>query len=61
MTWRWQQEQTLQAARPLSAAMNREQVDDFVQAFERISRHTQATLAGIADGVIELDAMRRPR
>ena len=58
--WRWQQEQTLQAARPRCAAMSREQVDDFVQAFERISRHAQATLAGIVDGVIELDALRHP-
>lgn len=59
--WRWQQEQALQASRPRLRAMGRAQVNDFVQAFERVSRHAQETLAGLADDVIELDAMRRPR
>jgi len=59
--WRWQQECTLQRAQPNRQAMDRAQVDSFVLAFERISRHAQDTLAGIADEVIELDAQRRPR
>lgn len=59
--WRWQQECTLQRAQPKRQAMDRAQVENFVLAFERISRHAQDTLAGIADEVIELDARRRPR
>ncbi|OGT54601.1 MAG: kinase [Gammaproteobacteria bacterium RIFCSPHIGHO2_12_FULL_63_22] len=59
--WRWQQECTLQRAQPRRQAMDRAQVEDFVLAFERISRHAQDTLAGIADEVIELDSRRRPR
>lgn len=58
--WRWQQEQALQAARPRRRAMDRAQLDEFVQVFERTSRHAQRCLAGIADEVIELDAARRP-
>jgi hypothetical protein len=40
--------------------MDRAQVDAFILAFERISRHAQDTLAGIADETIELDERRRP-
>lgn len=58
--WRWQQESTLQQSRPHRPAMDRAKVETFVLAFERISRHAQDTLAGIADEVIELDAKRRP-
>ena len=58
--WRWQQECRLQQAQPGRQAMDRAQVERFVLAFERISRHAQDTLAGIADEVIELDAQRRP-
>lgn len=58
--WRWQQECTLQRAKPKRQAMDRAQLEHFVLAFERISRHAQDTLAGIADEVIELDAQRRP-
>lgn len=59
--WRWQQECTLRQAQPGRQAMDRAQVEKFVLAFERISRHAQGTLAGIADEVIELDSRRRPR
>lgn len=58
--WRWQQECTLQQSQPRRRAMDRAQVDDFILAFERISRHAQDTLAGIADETIELDERRRP-
>jgi len=58
--WRWQQECALQRAQPARKAMDRGQLEVFVQAFERISRHAQQTLAGLADEVIELDALRRP-
>jgi len=58
--WRWQQEYTLQQLQPRRRAMDRAQVDDFILAFERISRHAQDTLAGIADETIELDERRRP-
>lgn len=58
--WRWQQECTLQQSQPRRRAMDRAQVETFVLAFERISRHAQDTLAGIADEVIELDARRDP-
>lgn len=58
--WRWQQERGLQAARPRRQAMDRAQLDEFVQVFERVSRHAQHSLGGIADAVLALDAERRP-
>lgn len=57
--WRWQQEQTLQAANPGCLAMTQAQVLRFVQFFERVSRQALATLPGIADVVVRLDGMRR--
>lgn len=59
-TWRWQQEQTLQAAHPGRRAMDRDQVERFVLFFERTSRQALRTLPGLADQVIALDAGRRP-
>ncbi len=59
--WRWQQECTLQAANPGRTAMAHAQVLRFVQFFERISRHALATLPGIADWTMRLDAERRPQ
>lgn len=59
--WRWQQQATLQAARPTAPVMSRADVNRFVLLFERISRHAQASLPGLADRVIELDAERRAR
>lgn len=57
-TWRWQQEQTLQASDPLRAGMTREQVERFVQLFERVSRQALCTLPAIADRTINLDKER---
>jgi D-glycerate 3-kinase len=59
--WRWQQEQALQAARPRRQAMDRAQLDAFLQGFERIGRHAQHCLGDIADAVLALDGDRRPR
>ncbi len=58
--WRWQQEQTLQSLHPQRQAMTREQVDRFVQFFERDSRQAMQTLPAIADRTIRLDAKRYP-
>lgn len=58
--WRWQQEQTLQAANPGRQAMSRPQVDRFVQFFERTSRQALDTLPGIAERTIRIDAHRDP-
>ncbi len=58
--WRWQQEQSLQAAHPARAAMTQAQVQRFVQFFERVSRQALRTLPGIADTTIRLDARRTP-
>ena len=57
--WRWQQEQTLQAAHPGRKAMDRDQVERFVLFFERTSRQAMRALPGIADQVVALDAERR--
>jgi D-glycerate 3-kinase len=57
--WRWQQEQALQARHPDGQAMDRAQVERFVQFFERTSRQATRTLPGIADRVVRLDAERR--
>lgn len=58
--WRWQQERTLQSARPDRRAMSRAQVMRFVQFFERVSRQALRTLPGIADRTLRLDARREP-
>lgn len=58
--WRWQQERSLQAAHPGRQAMDRAQVERFVQFFERVSRQALATLPAIADEVVPLDAGRTP-
>jgi D-glycerate 3-kinase len=39
--------------------MSRSEVERFVQFFERVSRQALATLPGIADETIALDAGRR--
>ncbi|MCA1715200.1 MAG: hypothetical protein LC715_08880, partial [Gammaproteobacteria bacterium] len=56
--WRWQQEQTLQAAHPRRQAMTRPQVSRFVQFFERVSRHALRTLPRIAPWTVRLDERR---
>ncbi|MET0582675.1 MAG: kinase [Pseudoxanthomonas sp.] len=58
--WRWQQEQSLQAAHPTRTAMTRAQVGRFVQLFERVSRQALRTLPAIADKTVVLDEQRRP-
>src|SRR3546814_1958626 len=58
--WRWQQEQSLQAKHQDRQAMTREQVERFVQFFERTSRQAMRTLPGIADRTVGLDAQRHP-
>lgn len=62
--WRWEQEQTLQAADPGTAGgragMDRAQVARFVRLFERVSRQALRTLPAIAERTIRLDAQRRP-
>jgi len=58
--WRWQQEQTLQAAHPDRQAMGHAEVLRFVQFFERTSRQALRTLPAIAERTIHLDARRRP-
>ncbi|MEO8365724.1 MAG: kinase [Pseudoxanthomonas sp.] len=59
--WRWQQEQSLQAADPRRDAMDRAQVARFVQLFERVSRQALRSLPAIAERTITLDAQRQPR
>lgn len=58
--WRWQQEQTMQAAEPGRSGMSRSQLERFVQFYERVSRQALRTLPGIADRTVTLDAQRRP-
>lgn len=58
--WRWQQEQSSQAAHPDRAGMDRSQVERFVQHFERVSRQALRTLPALADVVVPLDPQRRP-
>ena len=59
--WRWQQEQSLQAADPTRRSMTRAQVNRFVQLFERVSRQGLRTLPAIADATVALDENRNPR
>ena len=56
--WRWQQEQSLQAADPMRAAMSRAQVERFVQFFERVSRQAVKTLPGIVEKTVPMDEHR---
>lgn len=57
--WRWQQEQSLQAADPDRTAMTRAEVGRFVQFFERVSRQALRTLPAIAERTVPLDTQRR--
>lgn len=57
--WRGQQEVTLAAANPGRRTMTRAEVDRFVLFFERVSRQALATLPGIAEWTVRLDAERR--
>ena len=57
LRWRIEQEQKLAAAAGPGAAgiMNPDQVADFIQYFERITRNNLAAMPGRADIVLELD------
>ena len=57
--WRGQQERTLAAANPGRRTMSQAEVERFVLFFERVSRQALATLPGIADWTVRLDAERR--
>lgn len=57
--WRWQQEQSMQAAQPERSSMSRAQLERFVQYYERVSRQALRTLPALADRVIALDEQRR--
>ncbi|MEO6171896.1 MAG: hypothetical protein ABIP02_02140, partial [Arenimonas sp.] len=58
--WRWQQEQTLQAANPNRKTMTKKEVDDFVLRFERTSRNVFTQLPSLVDRVVRLDKNRKP-
>lgn len=61
--WRWQQEAALRATRTgrvPARAMDRAQVERFVQLFERVSRQALQCLPSIAELTIRLDGARRP-
>ena len=57
--WRGQQERTLAAANPGRRTMTQAEVERFVLFFERVSRQALATLPGIADWIVRVDAQRR--
>ncbi len=57
--WRWQQEQSLQAADPGRTAMSRAELERFVQFFERVSRQAMKTLPAIAGTTLRLDRNRQ--
>lgn len=57
--WRGQQERTLAAANPGRRTMTQAEVERFVLFFERVSRQALATLPGIADWTVRVDAQRR--
>ena len=57
--WRGQQERTLAAANPGRRTMTQAEVERFVLFFERVSRQALATLPGIADWTVPVDAQRR--
>lgn len=57
--WRGQQERTLAAANPGRRTMTQAEVERFVLFFERVSRQALATLPGLADWTVRVDAQRR--
>ena len=58
--WRWQQEQSLQAANPKRRAMSKAEVERFVLFFERTSRNVFPKLPKRVDRVVKLDENRIP-
>jgi D-glycerate 3-kinase len=59
-TWRWQQEQTLQAKNPKRHAMKQADVENFILLFERVSRRISEQMPSLADTVVSLDKNRKP-
>lgn len=58
--WRWQQEQELkQHAITTSSIMNKQQVQWFIQHYERLTRHLLATMPTYANIVLQLDTQHR--
>jgi len=57
--WRWQQQQTLEAANPSFPRMPRATLERFVQHYERVSRHALRTLPALAQHTLILDTQRR--
>lgn len=58
--WRKLQEDKLRRSNPgASGLMSDAQIDEFIQHFERLTRHSLATLPGYADIVFRLDAQHR--
>jgi len=53
--WRLEQEQKLAARTHGDGIMDARQIADFIQHFERITRHNLASLPSLADVVLELD------
>jgi len=59
--WRWQQEKSLQALNPHREVMTKQEVDEFILLFERISRRLFSELPGLVERVVRLDKKHRPR
>jgi len=58
--WRTEQERELRAARPAGAAvMTDQQIDRFIQHYERLTRHILDEMPSRADLVLRLDENRR--
>lgn len=58
--WRWQQEQSLQAANPNRKTMTKKEVEAFILLFERTSRNVFQQLPDKADRIVRLDKNRNP-
>ncbi len=58
--WRWQQEQSLQAANPNRKAMTKKETEEFVLLFERTSRNAFSKLPKLVDRIVRLDGNHKP-
>ncbi|MGH8052026.1 MAG: kinase [Arenimonas sp.] len=58
--WRWQQEQSLQAANPDRQVMTKKEVETFILLFERTSRSVFPQLPTKVDRIVRLDKSRKP-
>jgi D-glycerate 3-kinase len=57
--WRWQQEQTLQAANPTRQTMTKAELERFILLFERVSWHAFKQLPSRVNTVVRLDKNRK--